>query len=231
MQPEKHTLGTFDSLLGRLRDDFLMMASLTERNLQNSMQGLLKRDNDLCNQTIVDEEEIDQIEKQVDQDAVELLIRFQPVASDLRQVLCTTKLSGNLERISDQAVNIAKLARKLNRAPLLEEIHHLEPMFHEAIGMVRDAIRSFVNYDIDLANTIKPRDKKLDHINREAAALFMTRMQEKPDRIRDLVNLLLIGRNLERIGDHAKNIAEEAVYVTSAEDIRHSGSPNPPGGP
>lgn len=223
MNTDKHTLGTFDAVLARLRDDFLMMASLTERNLQHAMQGLLQRDDDICNRTIVDEEEIDQLEKQVDRDGVELLLRFQPVASDLRQVLSTMKLSGNLERIADQAVNIAKRARKLNHAPLLDEAHYLEPMFNEAIEMVRDSIRSFVENDIELASTIRPRDKKLDQLNRDVADVFTARMSEKPERAAELVNLLLIGRNVERVGDHAKNIAEEAIYVTSAEDVRHSG--------
>ena len=106
-----------------LQNDLLMMASLCERNLRNSLGCLLNRDEDLCNVTIADDEEIDQLEKQVDKNGIDLLRRFQPVASDLRHVIAAMKLSGNLERIADQAVNIARKARKLNRAPLLPEVH------------------------------------------------------------------------------------------------------------
>lgn len=217
----RHILANFDSLLGKLHDSFLMMAGLTERNLKNSMEGFFRRDDDFCTQTIADEDEIDQIEKQIDQDGVEIIRRFQPVASDLRQVLATMKLSSHLERISDQAVNIAKRSRKLNQAPLFEEARRLEPMFHEAIGMVKEAIAGFLNHDVEIANSIRPRDKRLDQLNRETADFFASCMTENTERITDLVNLLLIGRHLERIGDHAKNIAEGAVFAASAEDIRH----------
>ena len=106
-----------------LQNDLLMMASLCERNLRNSLGCLLNRDEDLCNVIIADDEEIDQLEKHVDKYGIDLLRRFQPVASDLRHVIAAMKLSSNLERIADQAVNIARKARKLNRAPLVSEVN------------------------------------------------------------------------------------------------------------
>jgi phosphate transport system protein len=227
METNKHILGTFRASLEKLRNDVLMMASLTERNLRSSMQGLFQRDSDQCNLAIADDEEIDQLEKQIDLDGVQLLLRFQPVASDLRQVISTMKLSGNLERIADQGVNIAKRARKLNHAPLLEDIHYIEPMFNDALAILNDSIRAFVDGDVELALSIRARDKKLDEQNREVANHLTTRMVELPERIADFLNLLLIARHVERIGDHAKNIAEDAVYAASAEDIRHAGSSQP----
>lgn len=219
--PVKHTLANFENALSTLRKDALMMASLTERNLRTAMQGLLQRDSDLCNLAIADDEEIDLLEKQVDQSGIELLLRYQPVASDLRQVISTMKLSGNLERIADQAVNISKRARKLNQSEALEDVHFLEPLFNEAIGILKDSIRSFVEGDVDLARTVKTRDKILDEQNAEVANRLTARMAEVPDRITDFLNLLLIARHLERVGDHSKNIAEDAVYAVAAEDIRH----------
>jgi phosphate transport system protein len=227
METHKHILGTFRTSLEKLRNDVLMMSSLTERNLRSAMQGLFLRDSDLCNLAIADDEEIDQLEKQVDQDGVELLLRFQPVASDLRQVISTMKLSGNLERIADQAVNIAKRARKLNQAPLLEDTHYIEPMFNDAQGIFKDSVRAFVEGDVELALSIKGRDKKLNEKNREVAHHLTSRMGEMPERIADFLNVLLIARHIERVGDHAKNIAEDAVYAASAEDIRHAGSSMP----
>src|SRR5437762_14352602 len=124
----KHILGTFDEALVTLRNNVLMMASLAARSLDNSLNGLLQRDDDLCATAIADDEEIDQLEKQVDKDGIDLLLRFQPVASDLRRVVSAMKLCSNLERMGDQAVSIARKARKLGRHPYLSETSLIEPM-------------------------------------------------------------------------------------------------------
>ena len=163
MEPRaRHTLGTFETALTSLRNDVLMMASLAERSLHNAMQGLIQRDGGLCNLAIADDEEIDLLEKQVDQSGIELLLRFQPVASILRHVISKMKLSGNLERIADQAVNIAKRARKLNHSEQLDEVHLIEPIYQEAVAILKDAIRSFAEDDVNLAVEIKAHDKKID---------------------------------------------------------------------
>ena len=198
-----------------------MMASLVERNLRNAMAGLLTRDDESCTLAIADDEEIDLLEKQVDRDGIELLRRFQPVASDLREVVTAIKLNGNLERIADQAKNIAKRARMLNRAPELEEVHLIEPLFDEALSMLRDALHAFTNRDLELALSIKGRDKQIDTLNLDIAERLTESMAQYPDRIAGYLNLIFIARNLERVGDHIKNIAEDIVYAISAEDIRH----------
>src|SRR5262245_29224871 len=118
----KHILGTFDEALTSLRNDLLMMAGLAERSLDRALKGLLQRDDVLCANAIADDEEIDQLEKQIDKDGLEILLRFQPVASDLRRVISDIKLSPNIERVGDQATNIAKRARKLNRNAHLPEV-------------------------------------------------------------------------------------------------------------
>src|SRR5438132_7670811 len=144
MIASKHILGTFDEALASLRNNVLMMASLTERSLDNAMNGLLQRDDDLCATAIADDEEIDQLEKQVDKDGIDLLLRFQPVASDLRRVGSAMKLSSNLERMGDQAVSIARNARKLNRHPPLQETELIEPMQEHAMAMFLDAVDAYV---------------------------------------------------------------------------------------
>src|SRR5205814_4751816 len=113
MTPSKHILGTFDEALAALRNNMLMMAGLAERSLDRAIKGLLERDDNLCANAIADDEEIDQLEKQIDKDGIEVLLRFQPVASDLRRVVSAMKLSPNIERVADQATNIARRARKL----------------------------------------------------------------------------------------------------------------------
>jgi phosphate transport system protein len=217
----KHILGTFDEALASLRNNVLMMSGLTERSLERSMKGLLERNNDLCANAIADDEEIDQLEKQIDKDGVEVLLRFQPVASDLRRVVSAMKLSSNLERMADQATNIARKARKLNRHPALVEVDLIVPMYKQAMSMFKDSVDAYVREDVELGRAVVPRDEELDELNRRASRRLIARMSEDPDQLRGYLNLMFIARHLERVGDHATNIAEDAVYAAAAEDIRH----------
>jgi phosphate transport system protein len=221
MIASSHILATFDEALGTLRDNVLMMSSLTERSLDRALNGLFQRDSELCATAIADDEEIDQLEKRVDQDGVDLLLRFQPVASDLRRVVSAMKLSSNLERMADQAVNIARKARKLNQHPPLAEVQLIEPMQRHAMAMFRDSVDAYIREDVEKAMTLKSRDKTLDEMNANVSKRLIQRMAEDPDQLRGYLNLMFIARHLERVGDHAENIAEDAVYAAAAEDIRH----------
>src|ERR1700757_219922 len=124
----KHTLGTFEHALENLRNNVMTMASQTERSLNRALKGLMDRDDKICALAIADDEEIDQLEKQIDKDGIDLLLRFQPVASDLRRVVSAMKLSTNLERIADESVSIARKARKLNKHRALPEVELITPM-------------------------------------------------------------------------------------------------------
>jgi phosphate transport system protein len=221
MTNEKHILATFDEALSSLRDSVLLMSSLTERSLDRAITGLLQRDDDMCAIAIADDEEIDQLEKQVDKDGIDLLLRFQPVASDLRRVVSAMKLSSNLERMADQATNIARRARKLNQHPPLPEAELIRPMYVHAMAMFKDAIDAYVRADVDLARSVVPRDEGLDELNRTTGRRLIERMAEDPSQLRGYLNLIFISRCLERVGDHATNMAEDAVYAVAAEDIRH----------
>jgi phosphate transport system protein len=221
MNPSRHILQDFDAALESLRADVLMMASLTDRNLQNAMACLLDGNIELCAVAVADEEEIDELEKKIDSDGVEILLRFQPVASDLRRVISTMKVSANLERIADQAVMVAERSRKLTMFPVLDEANALGPMFMEATNLFRDSVQAFADENATLARSLKARDREIDQINHDVADNFIERMGRYPGRITDYVNLIFIARHLERVGDHAKNIGEEAVYAAEAEDIRY----------
>jgi phosphate transport system protein len=131
------------------------------------------------------------------------------------------KLSSNLERMADQAVNIARKARKLSRHPRLPECDMIEPMYFHAMSMFRDSVGAFIREDVELAMALKPRDKALDEMNATASKRLIERMAQDPDQLRGYLNLMFIARHLERVGDHATNIAEDAVYAAAAEDIRH----------
>ena len=217
----KHILGTFDESLAALRNNVLMMAGLTERSLERAMKGLVNRDDNISATAIADDEEIDQLEKQIDKDGVDILLRFQPVASDLRRVVAAMKLSSNLERMADMATTIARRARKLNQHPPLAEVELIRPMYDHAMSMFKDSVDAFAREDVDLARGVVPRDQKLDDLNRTASHKLVDRMAQDPDQLRGYLNLIFVGRCLERVGDHATNIAEDAVYAAAAEDIRH----------
>jgi phosphate transport system protein len=221
MTPPKHILGTFDEALSSLRNNVLMMAGLAERTLDRAIKGLLQRDDNLCTTAIADDEEIDQLEKQIDKDGVDVLLRFQPVASDLRRVVAAMKLSPNIERIADQATNIARRARKLNRHPPLPEVEIIVPIQAHAMAMFKDSIDAFAREDVDLGRAVVARDRELDYMNKMANRRLTERMAQDPKQLRGYLNLIFISRCLERVGDHATNIAEDAVYAAAAEDIRH----------
>jgi phosphate transport system protein len=143
------------------------------------------------------------------------------VASDLRRVISAMKLSPNIERVADQATNIARRARKLNQHPALPEVELIRPIQIHAMSMFKDAVDAFAREDVDLARRVIPRDKDLDEMNRQANKRLTESMARDPDQLRGYLNLIFVSRYLERVGDHATNIAEEAVYAAAAEDIRH----------
>jgi phosphate transport system protein len=146
---------------------------------------------------------------------------IQPVASDLRRVVSAMKLSSNLERMADQATNIARRARKLNQHPPLAETELIRPMHLHAMAMFKDAIDAYVRSDVEQARSVVPRDEALDEMNRTAGRRLTERMAEDPAQLRGYLNLIFVSRCLERVGDHATNMAEDAVYAVAAEDIRH----------
>lgn len=221
----RHTLGDFDDALRSLRDTVLMMASLTERLLAAAGEGLFSRSFEACEQVVADDTEIDTLEKSVDEAGVAILVRFQPLANDLREVVSAMKMGGNLERVGDQAVSIARRARRLNESPKLPETAALGDIYRCASAILHDSIRSFAGRDEDLGRSLKPRDRELDLLQHRFIARLTERMAEDPARIKDYLDLVLVARNIERIGDHATNIAEDAVFAACAEDIRHTAPP------
>ena len=219
--PRPHTLSNFTTALDHLRGCVLMMSSLTQLNLQNAVKGLMERDDDWCNNSIADDEEIDILEMQVDREGIEVMSRYQPVATDLRVVISSIKIGANIERVADQAVNIARRARKINEHPEVPELHLLDPLVKRAFSMFNDAVRAFAERNAVLAVELKSRDKELDRLNKELTDRLVNRMQDDSANLPTYLNLIFISRCLERVGDHSANIAEDIVFAVRAEDIRH----------
>lgn len=221
----KHILTRFDDSLKSLRDEVLMMASLAERGLMRAGEGLFSRSADACNSVIADDAEIDLLEKSIDDSGVEIMVRFHPMAKDLREVVSAMKVGSNLERVADQSVSIARRARRLNRHPVLPETATLEPMFRTALDIFRSSVRSFADRDEVMARGLKPRDRELDAMHHEVIDRLTLRMADDSSRVECYLDLIFIARFIERVGDHATNIAEDAVFIASAQDIRHTALP------
>jgi phosphate transport system protein len=219
----RHILNSFNEALEALRNDVIMMSSLAERNFSQAVKSLLRRDSELAEASIRDDEEVDTLEKKIDSVGVSIILRFTPLASDLRRVIATMKLAGNLERISDESVSIARRAKLLNLRPELAESQLVEGVYQSVLSLYKDSLRAFMAGDLQLAYSIKPRDKQIDAEYKDLVRQLTEKMAEKTAAIPDLFNLTSVLRSLERVGDHATNIAEDAVYAESAEDIRHIG--------
>lgn len=219
----KHILGQFDEALSRLREDVLQMSVIAVQNLRNAIEGLIKRDLPLCNEAIAGDEEVNQLEVEVDREATEIIAKYSPMASNLRKVIATMKMAQNLERVSDQAKNIGKRGRKMIKGDPLEETSLIEPVHHKAIDLIDASVRAFSEGDTQSALKIKERDKDLDRAYKNLVKLLNQRLEETSEGSRNYVHLMFVARSLERIGDYAVNIAEEAIYAETAFDIRHGG--------
>lgn len=221
-----HILGKFERALNKLNDDIALMGSKVERSFETAIRGLLRRDTDLCNQVLADDEEIDQFEIDIDKEGMQIIALYNPVATDLRRVVSAMKVSSNLERVADQAVGIAKRARKMNKNAEVAEARLVEPIYELAAALLHDAISGFNSTGhIDEALAIQTRDKEIDSAYKQTAKKLTARMEEDPAHIKDYLELQFIIRFIERIGDHAKNIAQDTVYAESAVDIRHRAKP------
>jgi phosphate transport system protein len=152
---------------------------------------------------------------------MQVLVRFHPMATDLRLVISTMKISMNLERISDHATNIAKRARKMSASPELPECTLIEPLYTLADHLLRDAISAYTDHNASLGASLHMRDKELDRLHKEANATFSSRLESTKGRSEDYLHLILVIRSLERVGDLAVNIGEDSVFLEAARDLRH----------
>ncbi|MGB2186992.1 MAG: phosphate signaling complex PhoU family protein, partial [Akkermansiaceae bacterium] len=185
MQSGEHILSNFNDALQELRDTTLTMAAGAQRNLHNTIQGLLQRDRQLCNQAIADDEDEDQLEIQIDNLGLQIIVRFQPVATDLRMVIGAMKTATNLERISDQAVSIAKRARKILKNDEVPEIARIEGLYQVAAGMLADAVTAYADSDTELALKVIDSQKSLKKTHKKTARFFSGKLESDTGHYRD----------------------------------------------
>jgi phosphate transport system protein len=211
-----------DMDLDELKQKLLTMASHAETAVNEALRALIERDYELALRVKESDNVIDQLEVEIDDMAIHLLAKA-PLASDLRLVTVAMKISQNLERVGDEATKIAKRARDLSQEPPVKVVVDLPRMAKLALDMLKAALDAFVNRDPVAARALIPRDKEVDGINKQITNQLAQYMVENPDTIKRCLNLITISRSLERIADHATNVAEEVVYLYEAQDIRHTG--------
>ena len=199
-----------------------IMGSLTESMITLAMRMLVERDESLADEIYRKEDEVNALQVSIDDTAIGLIATQQPVGKDVRFLFMTSKIVTDLERIADQAKNICQNAQFVLAQPPLKPMVDLPIMAEIAQKMVRDALTAVIERDVALAERIMQEESKVDAFRDQVFRTLLTYMMADPGTIQRALSLILISRNIERIGDHAANIAEEAIYIVQGRDIRHS---------
>lgn len=213
-----------DQELAQLKERLITMASHAEAAVNRYIKALIDRDSTHAVKAKEEDRVIDQLEIEIDELAIQLLAKA-PLASDLRLITVAMKISHDLERVGDEATTIARRTVELNQEPQLKPYVDIPHMARLALEMLREALDAFVNRDPVRARAVIPRDKEVDSLNKQLHRELASYMVEKPSTISRCLNLMVISKALERIADHATNIAEEVVFLYEGLDIRHAIKP------
>ena len=211
----------FQKELEALKENLLKMAAVVEEAIRNSVQSLVKRDSDLARKAFEVEDRINKMELAIDDMCLKLLALRQPMATDLRFITSAMKITTDLERMGDQAVNISERALSLNQEPQIKPYIDIPRMAEIAQSMVKDVLDAFVNRDPKLARSVCARDDVVDGLNDQVVRELTTYMVSDPKTITRSVHLMIVARCLERIADHATNIAEDVIFMVDALVIKH----------
>jgi phosphate transport system protein len=211
----------FHDQLQALLQKVVMMGSLAESMIQIAVDALIKQKESLADEAFARERQVNALQVEVDDLAVKLTALQQPVARDARFLFMASRIGGELERIADQAINICQNARHVLADPALKPIIEIPIMAELTQRMVRDSLTAMINKDVALANQVLEEDEKVDAFRDQIFRSLLTYMMADPGTIQRALSLILIARNLERIGDHATNIGEEVIYWIHGRDVRH----------
>ncbi|HVA16518.1 MAG TPA: phosphate signaling complex protein PhoU [Candidatus Dormibacteraeota bacterium] len=211
----------FEHDLEELKERLLWMAGLAERAVHQAVQAVFQKDEALATRVLDEEKAINEMQIEIDDRVMQLVALQQPMAVDLRFILSASRINNDLERIGDQAVNIAQSALRILRHPQVKPYVDLPRMSELAEGMVRDSLNSLVRRDAELAKSVLVRDDQVDNLRDQIFRELLTYMMENSAVIYPAFELVLITKNLERIGDHATNIAEDVIYMVAGRDVRH----------
>jgi phosphate transport system protein len=224
MSPEdsaKATQRHFDQELNDLRELLLRMAGRAEEQMRSGLTAVKRLDAQAAQQTILADRDVDALELEIEERAINLLARRQPMAGDLRTLIAVLKISNDLERVGDHAVNIAQCAKRLAEALPMPQPSELDQMAELSTGMLRDAITAFIERDVALARNVCMRDEEVDRYNDAVFRLMLSRMAENTNTVIPALQMMLVARNLERVADLATNLAEDVIYIVEARTIKH----------
>lgn len=216
-RPVRHFQEELDAMQARL----LEMGGLAEERVRVAVHGLMTRDVVQIDRIVAGDEPLNQLHVEIDDRCFRLLALYQPMATDLRAIVAAVKINSDLERVGDLAVNIAEAARRYVDHPPVKQLIDIPRMGTVAQAMLRDALDAYVRRDIDLARAVLNADDELDALKTQVFRELLTYMLQDPATIQPSLDLILVSRHLERIGDHATNVAEDVIFMVSAQDVRH----------
>jgi len=211
----------FQLQLAELKDKLLAMAALAQQAVESAVDAYLQRDKGLCQFVKQNEQAINGAQRELDEMAYELLAKEQPMAIDLRFILAVIKINGDLERIGDQSMGVARRTKELLKQEEIELPVDFASMGEYAGRMIRTALQSLLEGDARLADTVREMDDDIDRMNRRANADLLRLIQEQPRYTIQAMNGILVAKNLERIADHASNIATDVIFWVRGADVRH----------
>jgi phosphate transport system protein len=211
----------FQEELEALKERLLAMGGLAEERMRAAVRGVADRDPDLLDAVLAGDEPVNDLHIEVDSRSFKLLALHQPMAADLRVIVAALKINADLERVGDLAVNIAEAGKRYLQHPPVKPLIDIPRMAELAQAMLRDALDAFVKRDVPMAEAVLAKDDTLDALKTQIFRELLTYMLQDPLTIEPSLDLILISRHLERIGDHATNIAEDVIFMVSAKDVRH----------
>jgi phosphate transport system protein len=220
-EPVERVVRHFQEELELLKRRLLEMGGLAEENVRLAVKGLVDRDHDVIARVMTGDEPLNNLHIEIDSRCFTLLALYQPMAADLRTIVAAFKINTDLERVGDLAVNIAEAARRYSSHAPVKKLIDIPRMATIAQSMLRDALDAFVRRDLALAQSVLNEDDRLDELKTQIFRELLTYMLQDPGTIEPALDLILVSRHLERIGDHATNIAEDVIFIVSARDVRH----------
>jgi len=211
----------FDEELQKLKNDILRMGAMAQEAIAKAVEALKERDTALAKEVLEGDARMDALELEIDEKCLNLIALHQPMAGDLRFITTAIKINGHVERIGDMAVNIAEKVLILNEEPQLKPYIDIPRMAEIARGMIKESLDAFVSENVDLANKVRREDEIVDNLNDQIFRELLTFMMEGPRNIHRAMIISQVSKNIERISDHAKGIADMVVYMITGKSVRH----------
>jgi len=221
MEEKRHTSLHYEKELQAIKDGIIYLGALTETAIRKAMKSLSDRDTELARRVIRDDDEIDRLDTDLEERCIKILALRQPTAIDLRFITTAIKITGHLERIGDMAVNIAEKVMLLNEEPQLKPYIDLPRMADLVGGMIKDSLDSFVKSDLEQAEKVRRVEQVIDDLNEQIFRELLTFMMEDSKNIHRALLVMQVSKNMERIADHAKGIADMVTYMVTGECVRH----------